>query len=132
MDTYRVNDMILNVHECAHCGKVAGEGEAQAAVRRYLELMGSVSCCVCGKEIIVIGFEIMHGVLEPDGACWLASPTDGTSPVTIRIARRAVSIAGSFHESCARTAMPYLSEDFWKENARKSIWPTISGADDRR
>src|SRR5260221_13686107 len=124
METYRVDDVTLNVHKCNHCGKTATEAEAQAAIKNYLELMGQSTCCVCGKEIKIGSFEVEHGAISGDGVAWFAAPTDSRAPITIRIDRGTVSAAGSFHEQCARVGLPYLPEAFWKERER-SMWPEI-------
>lgn len=123
MHTFCVDDVVLNVYPCVHCGKDATEGEAQAAVARYRDLMGLASCCVCAQPILIPSYDIEHIMGDATSVGWFAYPTDGRSPVSLRIDRRRVSIGACLHEECARRAMPHLSEDFWKEMEWDPMWP---------
>lgn len=124
MKAFQVNDQVLNAYPCDHCAQDATEAEALAAVKRYLELMGLANCCVCNQAIKIPSFDIEHSSGAPEGTQWLAAPSQGANPITIRIDRGSVSTAAAFHEECGRGSMPFLSEEFWEEKDKNPMWPT--------
>lgn len=126
MQTYQVNDVMIECEPCDHCGARASEGDALAAVARHRELMGRSTCSVCGEEIRPMSWEVQHVVLEGKPV-WYASPKDRGAYVTIQSARRRVGVAGVLHETCARRVLPHLPLEVWteiRESVDRAMRPT--------
>jgi len=111
---YRINDVVFRAWDCLHCGARCSEREAQEAVAEYWRHRANDMCAVCGTVIAYKSWEIEH---HQDGAVskWSAWPSEPALAVALRHSRWNGATGCLLHPECAKKAMPFVSQEFWRE-----------------
>jgi len=99
----KINDQEIELVTCGHCGAVPTEADAQAALKKELEMMRHV-CAICQQKIKLTEMKLTHHYYSGEHR-WMI---DGAYHEMIDISAYSGAnwIRATLHVSCLRMVAP--------------------------